>query len=200
MSKENCNLPSPDCGWRQWHVPLHCDQFTLREVLASTEHIAADQDDIPLIVQIIENPKFDIPGITIFNGAVDLQAHDCIHAVLGRGLLPHDEAFTIGFTMGSTNRVTTAEQRLYSLAAKYLYPGPYKFTDEDIQIFQDGVHLGYVSDCQPLDKIDYTPYLDSALAEVRHAIGIEIDLLQAYYRIEQRRYPHSVESQRLLVT
>ena len=196
---KSCQLPSTDSSWRQWYVPLHCDKYTLGEVLESAEHIAAAQDDIPLIVQLIENPKFDIPGITLFNGAVDLKTHDCIHAILGRGLLPHDEAFTIGFTMGSTNRVTSAEQRLYTLAAKYLYPGPYKFTDDDIQIFQDGVHLGYVSDCQPLDKIDFTPYRDMTLAEVRQAIGIEVDLLQAYYRIEQRRYPDSIESQRLLI-
>jgi hypothetical protein len=113
-------------------------------------------------------------------------------------MLSHDEAFTIGFTMGSTNRVTTAEQRLYTLAAKYLYPGPYKFNQDDIEIFKDAVHLGFVSDCKPLDKINFDPYLNLSLKEARRQIGIEVDLLQAYYRIEKKRYPNAVESQRIL--
>lgn len=194
----NCTLPPSSCTWREWFLPIECDNFLLKDVLASAEHIAADQTDIPLIIQMIENPKFDIPGVNLFNGAVDLHDHDCIHALLGRGLLPHDEAFTIGFTMGSTNRMTTAESKLYTLAAKYLYPGPYKFQDDDIQVFKDAVHLGYVSDCQPLDAINYKGYLDMSLKQAREAIGIETDLLSAYYRIEKKRYPNAIESQRLL--
>lgn len=158
----------------------------------------AEPGDIPLIIKLVENPSFDIPGINIFNGAVDLLAHDCIHALLGRGLMMHDEAFTIGFTMGSTNRVTTAEQKLYALAAKYLYPKPYKFDEDDIQVFKDAVHLGYVSDCQPLDKVNYEVYKDYTLADAREALGIEVDLLRAYYRIEMKRYPNHKDSQRLL--
>lgn len=193
-----CKLPSKDSTWRDWHVSILCEDFTMQQVLDSAAHMAASQTDIPLIVKLIENPKFDIPGISIFNGAVDLQDHDCIHALLGRGMLPHDEAFTIGFTMGSTNRVTTAETRLYELAAKFLYPGPYKFSDNDIQIFKDGVHLGFVSDCLPLDKLDYKPYLDMTLKDAREAIGLEVDLLKAYYAIEKKRYADDVASLRLL--
>lgn len=192
------HLPQPDCSWREWFVGLNCSDATLSEILHSAAHIAAGADEIPLIIQLLENPKFDFPGITLFNGAVDLHTHDCIHALLGRGLLPHDEAFTIGFTMGSTNRVTSTEERLFTLAAKYLYPGPYKFSDEDIAIFKDAIRLGYVSDCQPLNEVDYTPYMDRPVAEVREALGLETDLLRAYYRIEQKRYPNATESKRLL--
>ena len=129
-------LPAPACTWRQWHVPLAAETWTLREILASGSHVAAGQADIPLIVRLIENPEFELPGIKLFNGAVDLATHDCIHALLGRGMLPKDEAFVIGFTMGSTNRVTETEQKLYSIAARYLYPKAYKFRDDEIQIFK----------------------------------------------------------------
>ncbi len=81
--------------------------MTLRQILESSSHLKAEQDDIPLIIQLVENPKFDISGIDLFNRAVDLHTHDCIHVILGRAMLPKDEAFVIGFTMGSTNRVTT---------------------------------------------------------------------------------------------
>jgi len=191
-------LPKKNSNWREWHVPLAHDQFTLKEIMDSAKGDQADQSDVPLIVQLIENPKFDIPWINIFNGAVNLQDHDCIHALLGRGFLPKDEAFVIGFTMGSTNRTTTLEQKLYTMASKYLYPGPYKFSDEDVHIFEDAVHLGYVSDCIPLNTVDYTKYLHTSVKEVREALNIEMDLLQSYFRIEQKRYPDSTASQRLL--
>ena len=58
--------------------------------------------------------------------------------------------------------------------------------------------LGFISDCQALAEVDYKQYLDLPLSEVRAQLGIETDLLQAYYGIEKRRYPDSFESQRLL--
>jgi len=158
----------------------------------------AAQDDVPLIVQLIENPKFDIPWINIFNGAVNLADHDCIHALLGRGFLPKDEAFVIGFTMGSTNRTNTLEQKLYAWASKYLYPGPYKFDNEDVQVFKDAVHLGYISDCIPLNTVNYSDYLKKTVKNIRVELGIEKDLLESYFNIEKRRYPDSVASQRLI--
>lgn len=191
-------IPSPDCTWREWFIPLTMEDISLREALLTNNSIAAEQNDIPIIIRLIENPRFDIPCVNIFEGAVDLYDHDAIHILLGRGLLPKDEAFVIGFTMGSTNRVGSMEQKLYSLAAKYLYPGPYKFSDDDIQVFKDAVHLGYVSDCQPLSEVCYKDYQDLSLREIRNKLGIEKDLVEAYYQIEKQRYPESIESQRLL--
>ncbi len=191
-------LPLANINWADWHVPLAEDTYTLQEVISSATSVAATQDEVPLIIKLIENPNFSIPGVTLFNGAVDLHDHDCIHAILGRGLLPKDEAFTIGFTMGSTNRVTSSEIRLYAFAAKFLYPGPYKFDDDDIAVFKDAVHLGFVSDCLPLNKIDFKNFYHLSLGEVRQAISLEVDLLLAYYRIEKKRYRQSRESQRLI--
>jgi hypothetical protein len=186
-------------GWRDWIVPLDNDQQSLRQALTDSAHLKATQDDIPVIIQLVENPKFDIPGIDLFNGAVDLQTHDCIHVILGRGMLPKDEAFVIGFTMGTTNRVSQTEEWLFGLASKYLYPGPYKFSDEEIAVFKDAVRLGFVSDCMPLSEIDYGPYLDLPLREARQRLGLEVDLLKAYYGIECRRYLGDKASQRLMV-
>lgn len=191
-------LPDNKVTWREWHVPISYNEFTLGEILSSAEHMAADQGDIPLLVQLIENPKFDVPGITLFNGSVGIEAHDCIHGLLGRGMLPKDEAFIIGFTMGSTNRVSSTEEKLYSIAAKYLYPGPYKFKDDEIQVFKDAVRLGYISDCKSLDVIDYSKFLDMNIEEVRKSLGVESSLLKAYYEIEANRYPDDLASQRLL--
>lgn len=184
--------------WHDWIVPLHETSMTLRQILDSAAHLQAAQTDIPLIIQLVENPRFDIPGIDLFSGAVDLHTHDCIHAVLGRGMLPKDEAFVIGFTMGSTNRMTTTEEKLYALAAKYLYPGPYRFSEEDIHVFKDAVKLGFISDCIPLSSIDFAPFMNMPVGTIRETIGLETELLRAYYRIEQKRYPNDKASMRII--
>lgn len=102
-------------SYKDWHIPFSQDQITLRDAKQSLAALGAKQKDIPLLVQLVENPRYDIPGIEVFHGAVDVATHDSIHIILGRGLLPKDEAFVIGFTMGSTNKVTTLEERLYTL-------------------------------------------------------------------------------------
>ena len=186
-------------NWKEWHIPYSKDEITLRDAKASLSVLGARQEEIPLMIQLVENPRFNIPGIDFFHGAVELDTHDSIHILLERGLLAKDEAFVIGFTMGSTNKVTTLEERLYGLFSKHLYPKAYQFKDEEIRIFKDATKLGYVSDCQPLDKINYRKYLDWKIRDIRKDAGLESDLILAYFRIEQRRYPRSKASQRLLL-
>ena len=189
---------SDSITWKDWHIPFSRDQTTLREAKESLARLGAKQEAIPLLIQLVENPRFNIPGIDLFHGAVDLATHDSIHILLGRSLLPKDEAFVIGFTMGSTDQVTTMEENLYALFSKHLYPKVYQFKEEEIRIFKDATKLGFISNCRPLDKVDYTKYLDWKLREIRQDIGLESDLILAYFRIEQKRYPNSQASQRLL--
>ncbi|HEY9197841.1 MAG TPA: hypothetical protein VIR60_00655 [Gammaproteobacteria bacterium] len=184
--------------YRDWHLPLRRDRITLREALADMQRVGAQQNEVPLMVQLVENPRYTLPGLTVFHGAVDLRQHDFIHLALGRGLLPMDEAFTIGFTMGSTNQVTTLEEDLFALVSKNLYPSFYQLGDDDLRVFRDAVRLGFISGCQPLDEVEFDHYLDLTLAETRQRIGLEVDLLLAYYAIEQRRFPESLASRRLL--
>ncbi|WP_455208832.1 hypothetical protein [Kaarinaea lacus] len=185
-------------GYQDWYIPFQQDTLILREAHKSMASVRADQDEIPLMVQLIENPKFQIPGIRLFHGAVDLNQHDYIHIILGRGLLDKDEAFTIGFTMGSTNKVTTTEETLYSLIARYLYPKVYQFDRDAIEVFKNAVRLGYISSCAALDEFNFEPYLDLPLREVRTRLGLEERLILAYYDIEKARYPEARDSQRLL--
>ena len=182
----------------RWFVPLSCNDKTLSSAYQELQEFGLKQEEIPYIIQIVENPKFDLPGGDIFHGKTDIETHDYLHIILGRGVLAKDEAFVIGFTMGSTNRVTSTEENLYSFFAKYLYPKAYRFTDEDLHVFKDAVKLGFISDCQSLSEVDHSRYLQHPLEEIREDLGIETNLLQAYYSIEKRRYPESIESQRLL--
>lgn len=185
-------------SYRDWYIPYLQDDITLRQAQQSMSNVRAEEEEIPLMVQLVENPKFQIPGFRLFHGAVDLQQHDFIHIVLGRGLLEKDEAFTIGFTMGTTNKVSTTEEKLYSIIAQHLYPKVYKFDKDDIEVFGNAVRLGYISGCVALDEFDFTPCLDMTLREVRGKLGIEKDLMLAYYNIEKKRYPGASDCQRLL--
>jgi hypothetical protein len=183
---------------RGWFVPLSRRDVTLGAAARGLAAIGIAQDDVPFVVKLVENPRYDLPGFDFFHGATTLRAHDYIHIVLGRGLLPKDESFVIGFTMGSTDRVSTTEEHLYAIFSKYLYPKAYRSTDDDIRVFRDAAKLGFVSDCRSLATVDFDRYLDWPLGAVRGDLGIEEDLLRAYYAIEKRRFPHALESQRLL--
>ena len=185
-------------NWKDWIIPLSEETLTVAESIQQLKTFGASQDDIPLIIRLVENPKFDLPWIDIFPGAVDLHTHDHIHVLLGRGLLAADEAFVIGFTMGSTNRTGELTSTLFSWTSKYLYPEHYQFDDEALAVYRDAVMLGRISNCLPLDEIDFSLYQQHTLAEARAAFGIEVDLLKAYYRIEQQRYPNSFVARRLL--
>jgi hypothetical protein len=184
--------------YSDWHIPLSRGELSLRQGLDSLSAIGARSQDIPLIVRLLENPKYRLPGITLFHGAVDLEAHDRIHILLGRGLLAADEAFTIGFTMGSTKRVRRSEEWLFGWLARHVYPAPYTFDDTAVRIFNDAVRLGGISGCKALNRVDYERYLDLPLRETRRLVGLEEDLLLACYRIEKERYPSSRASRRLL--
>ena len=102
-----------------WFVPLSCSGKTLSSAYQELQEFGLKQEEIPYIIQIVENPKFDLPGGDIFHGKTDIETHDYLHIILGRGILAKDEAFVIGFTMGSSNRVTSTEENLYSFFAKY---------------------------------------------------------------------------------
>jgi hypothetical protein len=183
---------------KTWIVKLEDDSKTLREAYESLMSIGNSQDEVPLIVKLVENPEFHFDGLGFFKGRVTLEQHDYIHILLGRGLTLMDEAFVLGFTMGSTDRVSSGEQTLFGFINKVLYPKPYRFKEGGIKVFKDAVALAYVSDCLPLEDVDFKPLLDLPLREVRKKIGLEVDLLKAYYAIEAKRYPDCAASQRLL--
>jgi len=96
-----------------------------------------------------------------------MDVHDCIHIVLGRGLLPIDEAFVLGFTMGCTDRFSSLQQRAFPSVVRRFYPQDYRFTPEQEKVFQDAAALGFISDCRPLADVDFEVFMDKLLNEVR---------------------------------
>ena len=177
----------------EWHTPLSKNGL-LRKRLDSMEEFKLEARDIPFIIKLVENPKYDIG---LFAGNVSLSNHDCIHLLLGRGLRVKDEAFVIGFTMGSTKKMWRWRRNLYMFCAKYLFPEGYKFREEERFVFNLGVMAG--TRCETdLSVVDFSKYSNYKLSSLRDSLNIDRNLLKSCYELEKRLFPESPESQRLL--
>jgi len=185
-------------GLQTFHLPLREGTVTLREGLRRLMEVGNAQSEVPLIVRLMENPAFDMPPLSMFRGRVNLEHHDCIHLLLGRGTTLIDEAFTIGFTMGSTKRMSTSATDLFAAVAEKLYPKAYRFPPGAVRVFRDAVHLAAISNCRRLDAVDFSTMMDMSLREIRQRLGVEEELLIAYYRLEAQRNPDAAASRRLL--
>jgi len=177
----------------EWHVPLHENKTTLTEALKSMEGFKLEAEDVPLIIKLVENPKYDIG---LFAGNVSLHNHDCIHLLLGRGLRVKDEAFVIGYTMGSTKKMWRWRRNLYMFCAKYLFPKGYRFGEEERFVFNVGVMLGESCDTD-LSEVDFKALGKYRIEKVRRLLAIDKELLKSYYEIEKKCFLNSEESQRL---
>ena len=179
----------------RWHVRLG-REITLKEAKKTMEAFALAQEDVPLIIKLTENPKYFTSKL--FTGAVDLFAHDCIHIILGRGVLVKDEAFVIGYTMGSAKKMRRWRRNLFMWVCKYFYPEGYEFGEEERFVFYNGVMAG--SKCEAdLTKVNFKALMDRdlSLSEIRRLMGIDTDLLRCYYCTEKRLFK-DIESQRLV--
>ncbi len=179
---------------KEWHIPLSKGTVVLGKGLDSMGGFRLEAEDVPLAIRLVENPKYDIG---LFAGNVSLYNHDCIHLLLGRGLQVKDEAFVIGYTMGSTKKMRRWRRNLYMFCAKYLFPEGYKFCEEERFVFNMGVMAG--SQCPTdLSQVDFKEYEDCRVSFVRGDLEIDKKLLKNCYEVEKRCFPKSEESQRLL--
>jgi len=155
-------------SFRNWHIPLTKGHLLLKDALVDM-HVFLHGE---------------------FSSNHPMRPDDCIHIILGRGMLAHDEAFVLGFTLGSSKPVETFEDHMHS------YPQDYD--DAEYEIFQDGLSLAMSSHCPALDEVDYNRYLNININTIRQTLGISTDMLKAYYKQEAQRFPYAKESQRLI--
>jgi hypothetical protein len=148
---------------------------------------------VPLAVKLFENPSspWALPG------AVDLFGHDCIHLVLGRGLLPQDEAFIVGFTMGASGRCRPAHARLLALWARSAYPSPFRFSKLDAQVFRFAVEAAQNVGCKPLHEASFRAVLQEPLGRIRALLGVRPERLRSIYAREAALFPATRASARL---
>ncbi len=178
-------------NWWEWFPGLDNDARTLREVLS--ELPAAPPAAIPWIVRLFENPQ----GWLRLHGAVNLRNHDMIHVLLGRGLLDQDEAFVIGFTMGSTKAVSRLERWFFKLAVSRLYPEPYRISGRMLAAYDLGLEAGRAFGVRNLHLRLRDEMLDRPLGDIRRELEIDTRRLRWYYAREREAVPGTLASLRL---
>jgi hypothetical protein len=172
-----------------WSPGLENGDRTLAEVYRSMPK--NPPSTVPWYVRMLERPGSPLA----LAGAVDLFGHDCIHVVLGRGVLPQDEAFVLGVTMGADG-CSKPQQSMFRFAARHLYRGPYRFSAIDVAVFDLAVDLGRRMGT-PLHQTDFRRLFERPLREVRRMLGIEREVLCAAYARERARWPFTRASARL---
>ena len=177
--------------WRSWSPGLDNDSLALRDVLATLP--AAPPSAIPWIVRLFENPD----GWLRLHGAVNLRNHDMIHVLLGRGLLGQDEAFVIGFTMGSTKAVSWLERMFFKFVVSQVYPHPYRISWRTLAAYDLGLAAGREMGVPNLHLLLREDMLDQPLGEIRHRLGIDTRRLRGFYAREQETLPGTAASLRL---
>lgn len=179
-------------AWRLWNPGLDNDTETLGQILDSLP--GAGPDEIDQLVRLLENPAspYALPG------AASLKTHDSIHVLLGRGLLNQDEAFVIGYTMGTAKEDIGAEQiQLFRLAAQHLYRPPYQMNETDLIAFDLGFAAATLSEAWHIYEFDFASARDRTLGDLRGTLGIDKHILKCAFREERRRLPENKASRRL---
>jgi len=190
--------------WRDWHITLKNDRLIFVNALKKLQSLADEKTDIPWIVRVFENPKYNI-----MPGSVSLEAHDMIHILLGRGLLPNDEAFTAGYAMGNSyRRVRWWHKIAFLLAQRFLYTGKYRFKKEQCIVFWNALKVGKrmksVDLNYPVDAGNFEGLVDYIVSKtsrctirnLRYSLGIDTNILQQAYDWEKKRFPKTKESVR----
>jgi len=168
-SREKPEFPAHSLPIYPDEFDIHVDltDYTLRDAI---QLLSVDrQSDIPLMIWLLENPNSPVA----LPGKVDLYGHDCMHAILNLGshALPV-EAFVLGFTMGNDDQTKWLHQLLFKLISSTLYPNKYRFSWKDFRWFDDGFVYGRSLSYRNLNHIDFKPYEDHTIAQLRQQFGL----------------------------
>jgi hypothetical protein len=180
-----------EISYKDWNPGLDNGHLTLAEVRATLP--ANNPEEISKIVRLFENPKSPIS----FKGAVSLDRHDCIHILLGRGLLNQDEAFVVGFTMGTSKNITKIEEFLFKQISMRLYPKTYRFTRKHMVAYQLGLECGKAIKGAKIYDFPFESYQNEKISNLREMLGISVEALKNAFRKERELLPDTKSSKRL---
>jgi hypothetical protein len=177
--------------WLAWYPGIENDELTVDEVIRSMP--AAPATAIPWIVKLFENPNSRLR----FRGAIDLEDHDVMHVLLGRGLQDQDEAFVLGFAMGTAKKISRLEYHVFKFLMARVYPEPYRIPSFLQPAFDIGVRCGQQTGVKDLYKQGLKDWRGLTLGEARLRAGIDMTVLREHFQIEQQEIPFTIASLRL---
>lgn len=135
--------------------------------------------EIPLLIWLLENPDSPLR----LPGNISLLDHDCLHVLLDLGVSAAEEAFILGFTMGSDLATKWLDIFVFKLFSRYLYPRKYQFTSRDLILFDRGFHYGRSRPVKYLNRINFQDWLNSGLdlSTLRSVLGINLREIKDLY-------------------
>ena len=142
---------------------------------------------------MFENPESRLR----FRGAVDLADHDVLHVLLGRGLQDQDEAFVLGFAMGTAKRIRWHEYHLFKFVLSRLYPEPYRIPRYLHPAFDLGLKCGQETGARDLYRRSLKSLRPLSIEKARNESEIDPQVLRKYFRLEQAAIPTTIASLRL---
>ena len=176
--------------WKNWHPLI---QKPGESTLAEVKSEMMGNEIVHWKVMLLENPgsPLKLPGATtLFN-------HDCLHILLRRGLLNQDEAFVIGFSMGSDEKCKKWHVRLFKFLSHYWYPKGYKFKKEHFVSFDLGFEYARKLKVKNLHSYNFKRNQNKTVKQICTDLGIEKEDLNYYRKLEREKLPHTRESSRL---
>jgi hypothetical protein len=140
---------------------------TLKEVYEQLEKDEAST--IPFLIWLLENPDSPIS----FPGQIYLREHDYVHILLGRGQSAEDEAYVVGFTMGSDIQTNWIHLAIFKFFARYLYPQKYRLRAKELQVFKKGFSTARQMKITALNRFDFKAQEDQNIASLRQTLGYQ---------------------------
>lgn len=179
-----------DTHWTKWTPWLFDENTLVKDVVKSIP----SAPKIPWIVRLFENPNspLTLPAPT------SMLMHDTIHVILGRGLLNQDEAFVIGFGMGSSLGSTQVERMIFEFLSGTLYPKAYRFNKNEQKIFGLGFEIAKKMKIENIHLADERELSNMTIKEVRAFYNLDDAILKTWYEEENRLCPETKVSKRLI--
>ncbi len=147
--------------------------ITVKQMLDSMQE-SQSSSEIPWIIRLLENSQSPVA----LPGKISLKNHDYIHALLDCGTTLSEEAFVIGFTMGTDLKTKKIHLIIFKFFSRFLYPQKYRFNQEHLLLFDLGFCYGrkpYITD--NLNEVDFSRYKDAKIIELRELFGLKTDEL-----------------------
>jgi hypothetical protein len=129
------------------------------------------QSDVPWQIWLMENPDSPIS----LPGKISLYNHDCLHILLDCGLSNNEEAFVVGFSMGTDRQTHWYHVIIFKLISRYFYPVKYRFTWQQLKSFELGYKFGELSAIRNLNSINFRLHAHKTVDRLRQLFGINLD-------------------------
>jgi hypothetical protein len=153
-----------------WNTyPEVLDDLTLAAAHQTLEGFPPDQ--IPWIVWLLENPA----SPCALPGNINLFGHDCIHLLLRRGFTISDEAYILGFTMGSDLNTRWLHLLFFKIAACTFYPSKYRMNPTELIMFDQGYKIGRKVSTKNINQLDFISVQHKMVGDIRVELDLNID-------------------------